>query len=165
MWVAGAGVKNLLQGRRMPDRATHVRVGAASGLVVAGYGARHAPGDELLAEMLGGLIGGVIGGALPDVLEPSTSPNHRQLAHSVVAGGAMTLARVTEWQASCRSRADASAARARTFPIGHAKRSHAEFEALAWRALAGILVGLVAGYLSHLVLDSGTARGLPFVGG
>jgi hypothetical protein len=32
-----------------------------------------------------------------------------------------------------------------------------------WRALAGFANGLTAGYLSHLVLDAGTARSIPLL--
>jgi len=33
-----------------------------------------------------------------------------------------------------------------------------------WSFLAGVLGGMTPGYLSHLVLDAGTARGIPFLG-
>jgi hypothetical protein len=32
-----------------------------------------------------------------------------------------------------------------------------------WRALAGFANGLPAGYISHLVLDAGTPRSIPFL--
>jgi hypothetical protein len=148
----------------MPNRATHARAGAAVGVGAAVYCAREAPTEQLLAEAVGGLLGGWLGGVMPDVLEPATSPNHRKLAHSAVAGGALTLARIAEWQASCRTAADAAASRATAHPLGTSERSRAEWEVLLWRLLAGALVGFVAGYASHLALDAGTARGLPLLG-
>ncbi len=149
----------------MPNRATHARVGAAVGTLAALYRARTVPADQLMAEVVGGLLGGCIGGVLPDVLEPATNPNHRNLAHSALAGGALMLARIAEWQAHCRAAADEATNRARLHPAGSAACSSAQREAMLWRLLAGALVGLVAGYVSHLVLDAGTAHGLPLVGG
>lgn len=149
----------------MPNFATHARAGAASGALVAFYRARSAPTDQLLAETVGGLVGGFVGGVLPDVLEPARDPNHRKLAHSVAAGGALTLARIAEWQAACRSSAEAATVRIAACPVGSVERSRAEWDALFWRLLAGALVGLVTGYASHLALDAGTPRGLPLIGG
>ena len=148
----------------MPNGATHARVGAASGVAVAAYRARTAPMDQLIAEAVGGLIGGWVGGVLPDLLEPATSPNHRKLAHSAAAGGALTFARIAEWQATCRAAADAAAIRALSHPLGSRDRERAQWDVLLWRLLAGVLVGLVAGYASHLVLDAGTPKGLPLLG-
>ena len=34
---------------------------------------------------------------------------------------------------------------------------------LFWRALAGFVNGLAAGYISHLVLDAGTPRSIPLL--
>lgn len=148
----------------MPNRATHARAGAAVGVLAAVYRARESPTNQLVAEAIGGLLGGWLGGVIPDILEPATSPNHRRLAHSAAAGGALTLARIAEWQASCRAAADAAASRALAHPLGTSERTRAEWDVLFWRLLAGALVGLVAGYASHLVLDAGTARGLPLLG-
>lgn len=148
----------------MPNYSTHARAGAVVGILAAAYRAREAPTSQMAAEALGGLLGGWVGGVLPDVLEPARDPNHRKLAHSAVAGGALTLARIAEWQASCRTAADAATNRSLAHPIGSAERSAAEWDAFFWRLLAGALVGLVAGYTSHLVLDAGTPRGLPLLG-
>ena len=148
----------------MPNRATHETVGAASGAALAFLRVGDAPSSHALAEVLGGALGGWMGGVLPDVLEPATTPNHRELAHSIAAGGTLTLARVAEWQASCRTEAKGCETRALAFPLGSDARRSAEWDALAWRFLAGLLAGLVAGYASHLVLDAGTAKGLPLLG-
>ena len=117
----------------------------------AAYRARTAPTDQLIAEAIGGLIGGWVGGVLPDILEPATSPNHRRVAHSAAAGGALALVRIAEWQASCRAAADAAVTRALAQPVGSPERESAEWDVLFWRLLAGILVGLVAGYLVFAV--------------
>lgn len=148
----------------MPNRSTHALVGVVAGGAVAAARAVKEPTPELAAEAIGGMIGGWAGGMLPDLLEPATSPNHRQLAHSALAAGALTMAKVAEWQAACRSASAAATQRAATLPVGCAERNNAEVAAVLWRLLAGILVGLVVGYGSHLALDACTPRGLPFVG-
>ena len=33
-------------------------------------------------ELFGGVVGGIAGGRLPDLIEPATSPNHRDPAHA-----------------------------------------------------------------------------------
>jgi membrane-bound metal-dependent hydrolase YbcI (DUF457 family) len=148
----------------MPNFDTHAQAGVAVGAVAAAYRARSAPPDQMLAEILGGVLGGYLGGVLPDVLEPARDPNHRKLAHSVVAGGGLTLARVAEWQAACRAAGDVAAARVLQYPAGDSQRTRAQWDVLFWRLLAGALVGLVAGYASHLALDACTPRGLPLLG-
>ena len=148
----------------MPNRATHEAFGAASGAAFALLRVGDAPTPQALAEVLGGAVGGWMGGVLPDVLEPATTPNHRELAHSIVAGGSLTLARLAEWQATCRTEAKGCETRALTFALGSDARRRAEWDALGWRFLAGLLAGSVAGYASHLVLDAGTAKGLPLLG-
>lgn len=147
----------------MPNRATHEVVGAASGAAFTLLRAGTSPTPQAASEVLGGTFGGWLGGLLPDVLEPATSPNHRELAHSLVAGGTLTFARLAEWQAKCRAEAKCCEARAFAFALGSDARRSAEWEILGWRFLAGLLVGLVAGYASHLILDAGTAKGLPLL--
>lgn len=148
----------------MPNRSTHELAGAVSGVALALLRVGDASTSQALAEVVGGAFGGWIGGVLPDVLEPATTPNHRELAHSVVVGGTLTLARLAEWQATCRSEAKGCDARALTFALGSDARQRAEWDALGWRFLAGLLAGVVAGYASHLILDAGTAKGLPLLG-
>lgn len=147
----------------MPGRTTHAQAGAIAGAAVAAYRSRHATGDQQIAETVGGILGGLLGGMLPDLLEPATTPNHRSVAHSAVAAGTLTFARVAEWQARCRTAAEGAAKRSLLHPIGSPERNSAEWDAMLWRLVAGFLVGLVVGYGSHLLLDAGTPRGLPFV--
>jgi len=148
----------------MPTRRIHGGVGALSGGTVAAVRVSNAVVPQFAAETIGGVIGGWIGGVLPDVLEPATSPNHRQFAHSMLAGGALTLARVAEGQARRRASANAVANRALLLPVGSRERGDAELAAMAWRLAAGILIGFVVGYASHLALDACTSRGLPLIG-
>jgi membrane-bound metal-dependent hydrolase YbcI (DUF457 family) len=145
----------------MPNRATHVRVGSLSGAVAASLFARGAPTKQFLVEMLGGAVGGM----LPDLLEPASCPNHRQFAHSVLAGGALATSRVADWRAACCGHAERATALLRDPSTDSDTRNRAEWAACLWHFAAGALTGVVAGYASHLVLDAGTPRGLPLVGG
>ena len=148
----------------MPGRRVHTVVGAMTGGTVAALRARELGGAEFLAEMIGGVIGGGIGGRFPDWLEPASTPNHRGACHGAVAGGLIAtvgLARFSEYQADCRQRAADATRRAASHLPGCPVRQRAEWEAMAWRFGAGLLMGVAVGYLSHLALDATTPKGLP----
>jgi membrane-bound metal-dependent hydrolase YbcI (DUF457 family) len=77
-------------------------------------------------------------GTLPDLIEPATSPHHRQFFHSIIFAAAVAFAlfKTYEWQ-----------------PDGEGAQ-------IVRRAL------LVAGaaYLIHLAADATTAKSVPFIG-
>ena len=148
----------------MPNRQTHIDAGAIAGTLTALVLAGRPSGAILMAELAGGMLGGALGGAMPDVLEPATSPDHRKLAHSLVTAGALTLAKVTDWQAECRRQAAAQRQSSVRFLPGSRERSDAELAAIWWSFLAGLIAGFVAGYASHLALVAATPRSLPFIG-
>jgi membrane-bound metal-dependent hydrolase YbcI (DUF457 family) len=78
--------------------------------------------------------GGAAIAALPDMLEPATNPNHRALFHSFACGGAVTYGAFGK----------------------HTKNLSPDAKhALQVAALS---------YLSHLLMDSKTTKGLPVVG-
>lgn len=132
----------------MPNKATHVRAGMISGGAVATLQARDLSGAALLAEVLGGILGGYCGGRLPDVIEPPTSPRHRQTAHSWTIGigtAFSALQILPQWQCSIRD---------------FGKERSPEIQFLCHVA-AGTLMGVAVGYVSHLALDSVTPSGLP----
>lgn len=151
----------------MPNRAEHTRVGVAVGAFFAlVFAEQQTQGDSNpLAEVIGGSLGGWLGGIMPDILEPGTSSYHRDFAHSLaLAGTSVRYAQMAEWQAACRSRAALCDTQARSLVVASSQRSQVELVALFWRVLAGALVGFGAGYISHLVLDGGTPRGIPLIG-
>lgn len=147
----------------MPSRNTHAPVGLLAGAGASAVSARNLAPEHQAVEILAGAVGGYLGGIAPDVLEPSLSPNHRDLFHSVVVGGALSAAVVAQWHANCRARAAECDSRALAAPIDSETRRDEAFKALCWRLLAGFLVGFVAGYVSHLALDAGTPRSLPLI--
>jgi len=150
----------------MPGRATNVVVGTIAGATTAAFRARHEPDGRFLLETLGGGAGGYLGGQLPDILEPATSSWHRSFAHSVAAGtGIAYLAheRLSAAQEWCRRQADTLAARRAQMPADSFAACLLALAETTLRILAGLLAGLVAGYLSHLVLDARTARSIRLI--
>lgn len=75
---------------------------------------------------------------LPDLIEPATSPHHRQFFHSLAVAGLLAegMRRVHEW----------------------------EVENDGDLFLKDTLMVIGASYLSHLAMDSTTPKGLPILG-
>src|ERR1700757_3576639 len=76
---------------------------------------------------------GTIGGVLPDLLEPAYHSHHRKLFHSVTAAGAVSY--------------------------GIYKTHQSDLS----KETKGVITTMGIGYLSHLLLDSETPRGLPLI--
>lgn len=124
-------------------------------------------------ETVGGAFGGYWASMLPDQLEPATSSWHRGACHSL--GAVSVVAWVDQvlvgLAAACRAEANKyRAIQTVRDPFTGEFRPIAPnlFQLLAewfWSFVAGVLTGLSAGYLSHLVLDAGTPRSIPFLGG
>lgn len=148
----------------MPNRNAHLIGGGVAGLAAGMYSTRNLSADQRQIEIVCAIIGGLIGGAAPDLLEPATSPNHRAAFHSLVMGAGVGAAAMAEWHARCRERAAECDARATSLPpeSPDCRREHSA--AFWWRVLAGLLVGFLAGYGSHLAMDFTTARALPLIG-
>lgn len=68
----------------MPSANTHVPIGLMVGASRDTSTPKEAPSLDRLIETLGGLLGGYIGARLPDIIDPPTSPNHRDIAHSAI---------------------------------------------------------------------------------
>jgi membrane-bound metal-dependent hydrolase YbcI (DUF457 family) len=147
----------------MPNRNAHLIGGGVAGLAAGLYATRALPEHQRGIEIVSAVVGGLIGGVLPDVLEPATSPNHRAEFHSLVMGMGVGAAATAEWQARCRARALECDGRAALLVEGSPERSSEEAAAFWWRVLAGLLVGFLAGYGSHLVMDFTTTRALPLI--
>jgi uncharacterized membrane protein YfcA len=138
----------------MPRRDTHVTVGVAAGAVWAYYHARNEHPVDQAVEVLGGAIGGWFGGLLPDVLDPPTTPRHRDMAHGLVLLLLVAFASLEAERRACRTRAESCST---------AGNAAADLRPLVWRFIAGVLTGLQAGYVSHLVLDGNTKAALPLL--
>jgi hypothetical protein len=149
----------------MPNRDVHLRVGAVSGAAYAAYHAWGQPSPYVLAEAAGGLVGGIGGGLLPDWIDTPCSPRHRAEAHSMSITGTVGCymnQQLPQWQANLRAEAQRyaqlRAASTSVLPqIGYGALE------LIFRFLSGLLAGLLAGYASHLALDSLTPSSLPIL--
>jgi len=149
----------------MPNRDVHLRVGAVTGAAYATYHAWGQPGPYVLAEAAGGLVGGIGGGLLPDWIDTPYSPRHRAEAHSMSftgAAGYFMNQQLPQWQANLRAEAQryAQLRAASTWVLPQIGYSALE---LIFRFLSGLLAGLLAGYASHLALDSLTPSSLPIL--
>ena len=132
----------------MPDSKTHIPVGAAIGaganLTWQLYNIFESPNPPNgfwetieridFLELVFFALGGAAVAALPDVIEPASNPNHRAMFHSLACAGAIGYG---------------------AFGKHTQKLSPESRHALQVAALS---------YLSHLLLDSGTPKGLPIAG-
>jgi membrane-bound metal-dependent hydrolase YbcI (DUF457 family) len=149
----------------MARRRTHLVVGVAAGAAGAAYRSRRGTTRVRVAETLGGGIGGAVGGLLPDYLEPAVNSWHRSVCHSyatVCVGAAKVPNVLSQWEAYCRRQAEIHDQLAASCKNDCQHAWHV-LCALLWRMASRFVVGVAAGYLSHLALDQLTPRGLPLL--
>lgn len=116
----------------------------------AGMGATVAGLPAMAADPGAGVVAAgaaVLSSKMPDVdLAWADGPNHRSFTHSlVVAGGGLA---VGAYALASGLQASAAGGQMWGLPV---------------TLFAGLIWGLLAGYLSHLVLDSLTSKGIPLV--
>lgn len=120
----------------MANGKTHIIAGGIAGLSIAlldqGEKSEFAHHPIIAATV------GAFSGKLPDILEPATSPHHRQFCHSLVVLGSIVycLKEAYDWRP----------------------------EDTGGKFLRGMALTIGGGYISHLLLDSTTPMGLPVVG-
>lgn len=120
----------------MPNSAQHLAIGAVAGTGTYLLMCRYYNRKVDLAEALVCAGAGMAGAALPDLLEPALHPHHRKIAHSITAGGALTK-----------------------FSLDRCASANGE-----WTEFGKIVFASAgAGYISHLVADGCTPRGLPML--
>lgn len=148
----------------MPNGRVHHRVGRPVGAAYATFKASQSPIGDPFVEGLAGYFGGGHGAVCPDWLEPARW-NHRQTAHSFAVGGLLVRSadEVQRWAESCRHRARRHQLLSRDARLSGVEQFWHSLVAIFWSAVAGWLNGFVAGYLSHLVLNSRTPSGIPVV--
>jgi hypothetical protein len=151
----------------MPNAQVHAAIGTASGGLVAFLCSSDLSPEARLTITLSGAYGGYVGGCAPDVLEPAIHAWHRSFFHSAVAGaGVFQTANVPvrEWVQNLLTKS--AAIRQRRLEPGADHPDHATLwlQEFGLYTLCGFLIGLPVGYLSHLIADAGTERGLPFIG-
>jgi inner membrane protein len=118
----------------MPNAKQHAIVGAAVGVGAWYLYCRFSERPLDLGELL--LAGGACAlvGLLPDVFEPAIHPNHRSTLHSYACAGLLSYGTKRVWENPILSRD----------------------QKMQWSVC-------VLGYLSHLIADGQTAKGLPLI--
>ncbi len=119
----------------MSSGKTHLAVGAATGLAIAIVDNKK---HKFIHNPVIAPVLGAFFGKLPDIIEPAYHPNHRQFFHSTLTFSAIG------------------------FGVYNAYQWEAEtgFE----KILRGVMLIAGCSYLSHLVCDSTTPKGLPLIG-
>lgn len=121
----------------MPNAVAH-RYGAAVGIGCTIAIHEHNNGESSARPFLGA-AGGALFGTLPDILEPAFHPNHRQFFHSFAALGLVStgLYKLYKWEPDD------------------------DFG----KAVRGVSMLACGAYIVHLVMDAGTRKSLPLIGG
>lgn len=154
----------------MPNRQEHLDLSTFVGIPVALYSSRSLTGWPALVHAAGCVAASRWGGILPDLLEPALHPGHRAFWHSqltLVGSVQMSVdppAVVRTWRGSLFAEAKILRARREALPEDHPDRSTLWTDEMLRYFLAGALVGLPAGYLTHRPPDAGSPSGLPLFG-
>lgn len=131
----------------MANKADHDLFGSILGAVAAAVTSQAQAPEELVQDTLVGAFGGLLGSRAADLLEPATHPGHRSACHGVALNGAAAYygaGPLVRW-------------RMRTTEPGNNNDRAA-------RLASALAVGAASGHVSHLLLDAGTPRGLPWIG-
>lgn len=149
----------------MPKRKTHTQVGAVSGATTAFLLSQGQSPENRFLECIGGAIGGHCGGQAPDIIDPPTWPGHRSTAHSY-AVGTITISKanamISSWQNHFRWLAKEFELKKEQQESDLGRIIYGLLEIFSTIAV-GFVPGLLAGYVSHLVLDGSTKKGLPII--
>ncbi|MEN6369790.1 MAG: hypothetical protein ABFD77_08855 [Thermotogota bacterium] len=140
----------------MPRRPEHLRTGALITAGVAGAAAYDLPPAKAALEVAGAVLLSGVGSSLPDVLEPANRIDHWSFAHSVTIGSGLLALLATEGHEIRYALRDQGN---QLFAV----LAESEDRPLLWLAylvggaaaymLSGAVLGVMTGYLSHLLLD------------
>jgi inner membrane protein len=120
----------------MANLKEHAWLGAGTGILTYAILCHFYERSFDFGEMLGCAAVGTAAAVAPDIVEPALHPHHRSFAHSLVAGSGLVRLAI----------------------------SFCDAENYDWDEWHKILWGVAtAGYLSHLVADGCTPRGLPLL--
>jgi len=132
-----ARLQQFSEEEHMANAAEHMTASGIAGAITYLAMCRYYHRHPTIGGALTGIGVAVVSGMGPDLLEPALHPNHRQFCHSITAG-ALVL-------------------KAGTSICNDANRQ--------WTELAKIVTAcIIVGYLTHLVLDACTQKGLPILG-
>ncbi len=118
-----------------------------------------------LPELIGAILSGTLAATFPDRLEPAIHPNHRAFFHSVAFAG---VGLPPLWAMAQQTRA--RHLRAASFCEWQAAHAQSQHDIASWQEqvefhkfFAGVLLGLIPGYASHLAADAATPKSLPLI--
>jgi hypothetical protein len=148
----------------MPKKPVHRTGGKVAGVAVAILRARNRKPIDGLLGGIGCILGADVGAQLPDALEPPTHGGHRKFGHSILAGGGVIKASqiVLDLEAKLIEQADSYSLRC-DMACDTIDRLRYLLGEIALRVAAGFVLGLPAGFISHLAMDATTRRRLPIV--
>ncbi len=118
----------------MPNRNTHLPLGALAGFGISLFAARIRNENIGFSEIAAATLGGTLGGFVPDKIDLPIHPNHRSIGHGVfpVGIGVFETIKIVNNE---------------NFP--------------SWLRYA--LYGFIAGYTIHLLVDATTPRSIPLL--
>jgi len=149
----------------MPNGKVHKIIGTGAGVATSLCFTDGQPGLDRTIQAVGAGLGGYVGAKLPDIIEPATSPRHRQFAHSLVCNvsiAAAGYAAVETFHQNVQNLAEKirQEINASQDPVSKFGWSVLLFFVLLG---SGFVVGTLAGYLSHIAADSLTPASIPII--
>lgn len=152
----------------MPRRDVHLRASSLVGIGAAIVTAPPVVGGQAGAYFAGTFVGARYGGCLPDLLEPATNPRHRAFFHSLATLSEVARLNVfpplalIEARKALIDRAASLRTQRESLPLDNPNRSSLWLEDMACCFVAGLSVGVLVGYLTHLLQDANTSP-LPLI--
>lgn len=150
----------------MANHHEHLLYGAAAGAVAYFMDCNLSGREFSVAEFLGATLSGMGSAKLPDLIEPAVHPNHRSTFHSVTFS-ATALPVAWQWTRSKREEhlnlADKYTSLAAQ-AVSEQEKTIWQQKAFWHKFVAGVLLGIVPGYASHLIADALTPKSLPLLG-
>ncbi|NOQ22364.1 MAG: hypothetical protein GQ565_06915 [Candidatus Aegiribacteria sp.] len=143
----------------MPNRKTHTTTGTVIGILYS-IANQKSENRFSMTELMGSAAGGYTGGQLADIFDPTDSPNHRKSGHSIIAaltGAAIVQIAVRNLRTSRKQLQNTAD---RYIQYGYDIPVETIMKVACNELLTGFLMGLSAGYMSHLALDSLTPAGI-----
>ena len=144
----------------MPNRRTHQIAGGGAGSILAGIWSAHMTDNLHPTTAAGCILGGLLGAAIPDSVDPPNSPKHRGTGHSIalasiISGGCLkTLPELILYAREEQRVINAYIHQGYQSPLVNVFRLHVALLTI------GIIAGIPAGLISHLVLDSESPDGI-----
>ena len=149
----------------MANRNEHLQLGGLAGPSYSFIMSSVLGKQASFEEIAGACISSLITACLPDIIEPADHPNHRSHFHSLAILGLCAVAWpfVEGFRQQQLSLAEHYENQARVYNTPD-EQMYWQREAQKRRFYAGLLAGLIPGYVSHLLADAQTPKGLPLIG-